>query len=236
MMFYISTCQLYRILGDILRELYSPRDDYRIMNEEQWLSKVSSIMRFDKELKDWLSKVPPFLQWGSMEEVSDDILRQRNVLQVRYFDFIRRLTKECLMSAICYTDQVWYYLEDKIMLEKVALICQLPLRVHDFASHPPRILFVFCIAQRHDLLVPFGITYSVFHTSRLYWLRYLYSCDGATWSALMSQERRARWYRRRLGFSTQLSKTDLIQVHLRRTMSESFGNDAFTIEYQLSKS
>jgi len=106
MMFYISTCQLYRILGDILRELYSPRDDYRIMNEEQWLSKVSSIMRFDKELKDWLSKVPPFLQWGSMEEVSDDILRQRNVLQVRYFDFIRRLTKECLMSAICYTDQV----------------------------------------------------------------------------------------------------------------------------------
>jgi hypothetical protein len=84
MTFYIATCQLYRILGDILRELYSPRDDYRIMMEEQWLSKVSSIMRFDKELKDWLSKVPRFLQWGSDEEVSDDILRQRNVLQVRY--------------------------------------------------------------------------------------------------------------------------------------------------------
>jgi hypothetical protein len=88
MTFYIATCQLYRILGDILRELYSPRDDYRIMKEEQWLSKVSSIMRFDKELKDWLSKVPRFLQWGSDEEVSDDILRQRNVLQVRYLPSI----------------------------------------------------------------------------------------------------------------------------------------------------
>src|SRR5271167_4731306 len=83
MTFYISTCQLYRILGDILRELYSPRDDYRTMKEEEWLSKVSSIMRFDKELKDWLSSVPKFLQWGSEEEVSEDILRQRNVLQVR---------------------------------------------------------------------------------------------------------------------------------------------------------
>jgi hypothetical protein len=85
MTFYIATCQLYRILGDILRELYSPSDDYRSMKEEMWLAKVSSIMRFDKELKDWLAKVPKFLQWGSNEEVSDDILRQRNVLQVRYF-------------------------------------------------------------------------------------------------------------------------------------------------------
>lgn len=83
MTFYIATCQLYRILGDILRELYSPRDDYRTMKEEQWLSKVSSIMRFDKELKDWLSRVPKFLQWGSDQEVPDDIVRQRNVLQVR---------------------------------------------------------------------------------------------------------------------------------------------------------
>src|SRR5436305_1159585 len=55
MTFYIATCQLYKILGDILRELYSPQDDYRTMKEEQWLSKVSSIMIFDKELKDWLS-------------------------------------------------------------------------------------------------------------------------------------------------------------------------------------
>lgn len=84
MAFYIATLQLYRILGDILRELYSPRDDYRTMKEEQWLSKVSSIMRFDKELKDWFSSVPKFLQWGSKEDVSDDIVRQRNVLQVRY--------------------------------------------------------------------------------------------------------------------------------------------------------
>ena len=84
MTFYIATCQLYRILGDILRELYSPRDDYRTMKEEQWLTKVSSIMRFDKELKDWLAQVPNFLQWGSTEEVSDDIVRQRNVLHVRY--------------------------------------------------------------------------------------------------------------------------------------------------------
>ena len=84
MAFYIATCQLYRILGDILRELYSPRDDYRTMKEEEWLSKVSSIMRFDKELKDWFAQVPEFLQWGSDEETSDDIVRQRNVLQVRY--------------------------------------------------------------------------------------------------------------------------------------------------------
>lgn len=84
MMFYIATCQLYRILGDILRELYSPSDDYRTMTEEQWLGKVSSIMRFDKELKDWYGSVPKFLQWGSDEDVSDDILRQRNVLQIRY--------------------------------------------------------------------------------------------------------------------------------------------------------
>ena len=83
MTFYIATCQLYRILGDILRELYSPQDDYRTMKEEQWLSKVSSIMRFDKELKDWLSRVPKFLQWGSDQDVLDDIVRQRNVLQVR---------------------------------------------------------------------------------------------------------------------------------------------------------
>ena len=83
MMFFSATCQLYRILGDILRELYSPQDDYRTMKEEQWLVKVSSIIRFDKELKDWRSQVPKFLQWGSNEEVSDDIMRQRNVLHVR---------------------------------------------------------------------------------------------------------------------------------------------------------
>lgn len=83
MSFYIATLQLYKILGDILRGLYSPRDDYRTMKEGQWLVKVSSIMRYDKELKDWLAQVPSFLQWGSTDEVSDDILRQRNVLQVR---------------------------------------------------------------------------------------------------------------------------------------------------------
>jgi len=83
MTFYIATLQLYQILGDILRGLYSPRDDYQTMKNEQWLSKVSSIMRFDKELKDWHAGVPKFLQWGSEEEVSDDIIRQRNVLQVR---------------------------------------------------------------------------------------------------------------------------------------------------------
>jgi len=83
MSFYIATLQLYKILGDILRGLYSPRDDYRTMEEGQWLVKVSSIMRFDKQLKDWLTQVPSFLQWGSTDEVSDDIVRQRNVLQVR---------------------------------------------------------------------------------------------------------------------------------------------------------
>jgi hypothetical protein len=83
MTFYIATLQLYQILGDILRELYSPRDDYRTMKEEQWLTKVSSIMRFDKELKDWVAQVPSFLQWGSDADVSDDIVRQRNVLHVR---------------------------------------------------------------------------------------------------------------------------------------------------------
>jgi hypothetical protein len=83
MAFYIATCQLYRILGDILRELYSPKDEYRTMREERWLTKVSSIMLLDKELKDWLVQVPKFLQWGSADDVSDDILRQRNVLQVR---------------------------------------------------------------------------------------------------------------------------------------------------------
>ena len=97
MTFYIATCQLYRILGDILRELYSPRDDYRTMKEEEWLSKVSSIMRFDKELKDWLSSVPTFLQWGSKEEVSEDILRQRNVLQVRMLNVRNLLYRPSLI-------------------------------------------------------------------------------------------------------------------------------------------
>lgn len=83
MSFFIATSQLYRILGDILRELYSPKDDYRTMTEEQWLTKVSSIMRFDKRLKDWFDSVPRFLQWGSKQAVSDDIVRQRNVLRVR---------------------------------------------------------------------------------------------------------------------------------------------------------
>ena len=83
MTFYIATLQLYRILGDILRGLYSPRDDYRMMKNEQWLFKVSLIMRFDKELKDWHATVPKFLQCGSKEEVPDDIIRQRNVLHIR---------------------------------------------------------------------------------------------------------------------------------------------------------
>jgi hypothetical protein len=81
--FYIATCQLYQILGDILRELYSPYDDYRTIAKERWVVKISYIMRFDKELKDWLGKVPRFLQWDSDDEVSDDILRQRNVLRAR---------------------------------------------------------------------------------------------------------------------------------------------------------
>ena len=83
MSFYIATCQLYRIMGDILRELYSPTDDYRIIEEEKWLVKVSIIIRFDKELKDWFEKVPRFLQWGPDLEVSDDIIRQRNILRAR---------------------------------------------------------------------------------------------------------------------------------------------------------
>lgn len=83
MSFFIATSQLYRILGDILRELYSPKDDYRTMTEEQWLTKISSIMRFDKRLKEWFDTVPRFLQWGSKKVVSDDIVRQRNVLRVR---------------------------------------------------------------------------------------------------------------------------------------------------------
>ena len=83
MSFFIATSQLYRILGHILRELYSPRDDYRTMEEEQWFAKISSIMRFDKELKSWYEGVPRFLRWGSMDEVSEDIVRQRNVLRVR---------------------------------------------------------------------------------------------------------------------------------------------------------
>ena len=83
MSFYIATCQLYWILGHILRELYSPRDDYQTMSEDKWLSKVSSIMRFDKELKEWFETVPRFLQWGSDDDVSDDIIRQRNVLRAR---------------------------------------------------------------------------------------------------------------------------------------------------------
>ena len=83
MTFYIVTCQLYRILGDIVRELYSPGDDYRTMAKERWLAKVSSIMRFDKELKDWFGTVPKFLRWGSHEDVSDDIIRHRNVLRAR---------------------------------------------------------------------------------------------------------------------------------------------------------
>jgi hypothetical protein len=64
MAFYIATCQLYRILGHILRELYSPKDDYRT-------------------LKDWIVSVPSFLHWGSEEEVCDDIIRQRNILRAR---------------------------------------------------------------------------------------------------------------------------------------------------------
>jgi len=83
MSFFRATSQLYWILGHILRELYSPRDDYRAMTEEQWLGKISSIMRFDKELKSWYDGVPGFLQWGSKEEVPEDIVRQRNVLRAR---------------------------------------------------------------------------------------------------------------------------------------------------------
>ena len=34
--FYIASCSLYRILGDILREFYSPSDVYRTMTAEAW--------------------------------------------------------------------------------------------------------------------------------------------------------------------------------------------------------
>jgi len=34
--FYIASCKLYRILGDILREFYSASDEYRSMAEETW--------------------------------------------------------------------------------------------------------------------------------------------------------------------------------------------------------
>lgn len=85
MTFYIVTCQLYQILGDIIRELYSPGDDYRTMTGERWLTKVSSIMRFDKALKDWFGSVPGFLRSESHEDVSDDIIRQKNVLRARLF-------------------------------------------------------------------------------------------------------------------------------------------------------
>jgi hypothetical protein len=71
-------------MGDILLELYSPKDDYGTMTEGQWLAKLSSIMKFDRELNDWLGSVPRFLKWGSNDEVSDDIVRQRNVLRARY--------------------------------------------------------------------------------------------------------------------------------------------------------
>lgn len=84
MTFYICTCQLYWIMGDILRELYSPQDDYKTMTEQQWVAKVSLILRFDKEINDWLGTVPRFLQWGTGMEVSEDIERQRNVLRARF--------------------------------------------------------------------------------------------------------------------------------------------------------
>jgi hypothetical protein len=85
--FYIATCDLYKIMGDILRELYSPEDDYRNMSEGVWLVKVALIMRFDKELKAWINALPSYLQWGSEDDVSDDIIRQRNVLRARYLPF-----------------------------------------------------------------------------------------------------------------------------------------------------
>jgi hypothetical protein len=83
MAFYIGTCQLYWIMGDILRELYSPQDDYKTMTEQQWVAKMSLILKFDKEINDWLGTVPRFLQWGSKMDVSEDIVRQRNVLRAR---------------------------------------------------------------------------------------------------------------------------------------------------------
>jgi hypothetical protein len=83
MAFYIATCQLYWILGDILRDLFASHDDYTTMAEDRWSVKMSSITQFDNELKDWHSSVPTFLQWESDEKVSDDIVRQCNVLQAR---------------------------------------------------------------------------------------------------------------------------------------------------------
>jgi len=83
MSFYLCTCQLYWIMGDILRELYSPQDDYKTMTEQQWVAKVSLILRFDKEINDWLGTVPRFLQWGSGVDGGEDIERQRNVLRAR---------------------------------------------------------------------------------------------------------------------------------------------------------
>ena len=83
MTFYIGTCQLYWIMGDILRELYSPQDDYKAMTNEQWVAKVTLILRFDKEINDWLGTVPTFMQWGSNQDISEDIVRQRNVLRAR---------------------------------------------------------------------------------------------------------------------------------------------------------
>jgi len=85
MAFYLCTCQLYWIMGDILRELYSPQDDYKTMTDQQWVAKVSLILRFDKEINDWLGTVPSYLQWGTGMDVSEDIERQRNVLRVRYY-------------------------------------------------------------------------------------------------------------------------------------------------------
>ena len=82
--FFIATSELYKIMGDILRELYSPEDDFRAMKESVWLLKVGLIMRFDKELKEFVNKLPSYLQWGSQDDVSDDIIRQRNVLRARY--------------------------------------------------------------------------------------------------------------------------------------------------------
>jgi len=47
---------------------------------------VSSMMRFDKRLKDWLESLPKYLNWEVDFDMplSDNIVRRRNVLQVRY--------------------------------------------------------------------------------------------------------------------------------------------------------
>jgi len=97
--FYIASCKLYRILGDILREFSSASDEYRSMAEETWLCKVSSMMRFDKRLKDWLESLPKYLNWEFDYDMplSDDIVRQRNVLQVRY----RRKCTELIKVIEC---------------------------------------------------------------------------------------------------------------------------------------